>query len=774
MRRQGQVTLLLLHILLLSWPETSFTTCGNARQVVAEDKDALRRLQRVTMVLRDAHGSMRSILPASFLNEVADRSHDMPPWMNVSDRPEQGVDRGAANCSSRSLLVKEFRASDFVGGVSMQDQGPSRRYQLKTLLALVKAQIPPLAVDDSTRSLQYGAGARDSLANVQDPGRACSRPFWIPHLVDVPMRTVFQRLRTCASAKPELEQQIEEANNKIAGMTEEDRHSARALAKRICELVGSWKVHVVRGEGVAQQSWAREAQFCYQAAAKIAEEYRFSDLYKLSTCLKSQLACFIAAQFGGEGPGWLSGPTELKLEHDLNEVKSSTGSGLQPLSDGSCDRKDQSPPKLLCYDRLTVTGKTLTKSARAEPTASPRERVSRARRRSVKGGNETSLEQSGCREISPTTFVRHVFSVYQEHQTSEMYSKRADRLDLDEKEEEEEEEGEEEEAEDEFHGYELKEAIGAGAYGEVWLATHEEWEGEKGEEGEEDGGGEEFPHADQFVLKRLYVEKGQEIRLSGMREVHFGLQLAGIPHVCRFIESFEEHANENVTELWLVFKFEDPFPDISILAGPPAVLAWEVMRQILQGVSFCHTKNVTHRDLKEETLDYAPPEVLFGDGVPCAAMRPHSYDLWSVGVIFLEMLLGTSKVFQIDGRTRAFMTVKMPNAPSKMIEQDARSIQGASSASNDENSPSSLAGALSQFAKQQSSRQDAMEKEEEEEEEEEEASNALQEALLKRDPLGIGLPDRQAVNLLRSLLRWNAEERISAEAALKHPYFVGS
>ena len=74
--------------------------------------------------------------------------------------------------------------------------------------------------------------------------------------------------------------------------------------------------------------------------------------------------------------------------------------------------------------------------------------------------------------------------------------------------------------------------------------------------------------------------------------------------------------------------------------------------------------------IDEETLQYAPPEVLLGPsrdsapgqglgpglaqgqglapGLPYDANFPLSYDIWSVGVVFLEIILGTSDVFTVD------------------------------------------------------------------------------------------------------------------------------
>ncbi|CAM9961497.1 unnamed protein product, partial [Choristocarpus tenellus] len=57
----------------------------------------------------------------------------------------------------------------------------------------------------------------------------------------------------------------------------------------------------------------------------------------------------------------------------------------------------------------------------------------------------------------------------------------------------------------------------------------------------------------------------------------------------------------------------------------------------------------------ESTMDYAPPEVLFNSKNAYASRRPESYDLWSVGIILLELLLGTPQVFTVDQRTSAIL-----------------------------------------------------------------------------------------------------------------------
>lgn len=128
------------------------------------------------------------------------------------------------------------------------------------------------------------------------------------------------------------------------------------------------------------------------------------------------------------------------------------------------------------------------------------------------------------------------------------------------------------------------------------------------------------------------------------------------------------------------------------------------MHQVISSLAALHQKGVTHRDVKpsnillnteaaarilmadlssavsedalnkglygkygplidEETLQYAPPEVLLSIStdsvIPYDLQHPHSYDSWSVGVVFLEMILGTSDVFTVDQRTAAMIAHRM-------------------------------------------------------------------------------------------------------------------
>ena len=68
--------------------------------------------------------------------------------------------------------------------------------------------------------------------------------------------------------------------------------------------------------------------------------------------------------------------------------------------------------------------------------------------------------------------------------------------------------------------------------------------------------------------------------------------------------------------------------------------------------------------LGEMTLEYAPPEVLFGSktwsgGATITPEKLHSYDIWSAGVVFLELILGSPHVFQLSPGTQKVLDAKL-------------------------------------------------------------------------------------------------------------------
>jgi len=74
----------------------------------------------------------------------------------------------------------------------------------------------------------------------------------------------------------------------------------------------------------------------------------------------------------------------------------------------------------------------------------------------------------------------------------------------------------------------------------------------------------------------------------------------------------------------------------------------------------------------EQTAEYAPPEAVFGRfwGRQPVAKRLWPYDVWSLGVVWLELLLGTPHVFQVstlsDSQPQP-QGIASPSAPSLFL-----------------------------------------------------------------------------------------------------------
>ena len=354
-----------------------------------------------------------------------------------------------------------------------------------------------------------------------------------------------------------------------------------------------------------------------------------------------------------------------------------------------------------------------------------------------------------------------------------------------------------------------------------------------------------------FVLKRVLVERSEEIRNAGRREAYFGQRVSGGAHVARYESAFElitgddnKHGGE--TELWMVFRDEgeslaslmytdgeevgDLKKEKEGMETKPGGLRlvrpskwWlnarastdrqnmlrEMLRQTLEGIAFTHDAGVGHRDVKpgnllvafgdddssgskkfrlrladfgsavdehsltslygpegpsaaQQTPEYAPPECIGMDtffpkktehDAPLknknAMERYAAYDVWSVGVLALEVLcLGTPKVFaSVDGRTRAAVARRLQGASEETKEVALRLRAMLELCVVPQRSE--IAGLLSWQC----------------------TEDALFERLKTRDPTGLGLHSRWALRLIRRLLSWDPHDRPSAEKALQHAYF---
>lgn len=393
-----------------------------------------------------------------------------------------------------------------------------------------------------------------------------------------------------------------------------------------------------------------------------------------------------------------------------------------------------------------------------------------------------------------------------------------------------------------------------------------------------------------YILKRIMVERGNAVYLSGLREKYFGevfsnasasvggsleegflysfpekansgyhtlesndsvhaemeyikppIREEGLNHIARYIESFESQSKE----IWLVFQNEgtslskliyttesmdtdgdvensDRVRYIQVLR-PSTWWHWlktteagkETMRsliwQLLMALKSCHDRNITHRDIKlenmviciedertgrclkgmpsgdklqhikmrvidfgsgideftmnklygsngpsrsEQTYDYTPPEALLNtrwfQGPKSVVQK---YDMWSVGVVMLELILGSPDVFQLNARTGALLDKHLEgwNEGVKELAYRLRSFMEmcilipstASKRDHSGSSPAAWKCSEEYFSHQVKS----------------------------RDPLKQGFPNEWALRLVRQLLQWDPEDRLSVDEALQHPYF---
>ncbi|CRG95099.1 serine/threonine protein kinase, putative [Plasmodium gallinaceum] len=253
--------------------------------------------------------------------------------------------------------------------------------------------------------------------------------------------------------------------------------------------------------------------------------------------------------------------------------------------------------------------------------------------------------------------------------------------------------------------YTIKEKLGQGAYGEIWYAISIN---------------EKYLFKD-VVLKKILINNDEETsQLNAMREVYFGEILKNCDNISRFIEYFEEYETndgENYYRyFWLVFAnegyslskhiFETDTNNSGMLI--PSSLWWSIKKenigmlvlkdliyQILNGINIAHKKNITHRDIKmenifvssktpftvrigdwgsavefsnpqflfipsenEETDGYQPPESLFGH-MKNNFMRLPYYDIWGIGIVFLQFVLGTKNPLEVKNKRNEIKLKKL-------------------------------------------------------------------------------------------------------------------
>uniref|UniRef100_A0A8C6YI95 cyclin-dependent kinase n=1 Tax=Naja naja TaxID=35670 RepID=A0A8C6YI95_NAJNA len=209
------------------------------------------------------------------------------------------------------------------------------------------------------------------------------------------------------------------------------------------------------------------------------------------------------------------------------------------------------------------------------------------------------------------------------------------------------------------------EKIGEGTYGVVYKARNKQ--------------------TGQLVaLKKIRLDSETEgVPSTAIREISLLKELKH-PNIVRLLDVVH-----NQKKLYLVFEYLNQdlkkYMDSSRTGELPLSLVKSYLYQLLQGVSFCHSHRVIHRDLKPQnllinemgaikladfglarafgvphvvTLWYRAPEILLGCKYYSTAV-----DIWSIGCIFAEMV--TRKALfpgdsEIDQLFRIFRTLGTP------------------------------------------------------------------------------------------------------------------
>ncbi|XP_035427527.1 cyclin-dependent kinase 2 isoform X2 [Cygnus atratus] len=223
-----------------------------------------------------------------------------------------------------------------------------------------------------------------------------------------------------------------------------------------------------------------------------------------------------------------------------------------------------------------------------------------------------------------------------------------------------------------MENFQKVEKIGEGTYGVVYKARNK-------------------VTGEVVALKKIRLDTETEgVPSTAIREISLLKELKH-PNIVKLLDVIH---TEN--KLYLVFEFlhQDlkKFMDDSSL-GIALPLIKSYLFQLLQGLAFCHAHRVLHRDLKPQnllinadgaikladfglarafgvplrtythevvTLWYRPPEILLGCKYYSTAV-----DIWSLGCIFAEMVRGGRALFpgdsEIDQLFRIFRTLGTPD-----------------------------------------------------------------------------------------------------------------
>ncbi|OQR84652.1 cyclin-dependent kinase [Achlya hypogyna] len=281
--------------------------------------------------------------------------------------------------------------------------------------------------------------------------------------------------------------------------------------------------------------------------------------------------------------------------------------------------------------------------------------------------------------------------------------------------------------------YSVGSKLGEGTYGNVYAAVHK-------------------ATGAAVAIKEFKRGKFKDgVNFTAVREVKLQTELRH-PNITRLLDAFVHNDTVNVVFEILPKNLDDVIKDKAIVLSRGDVKAY--MQMLLRGVAHLHAHWILHRDLKPEnlllgadgqikladfglarvygspnrnmtsevcTIWYRPPELLFG-----AREYSGAVDVWGVGCIFAELMLRTpflTGMTELDQLGRIFHALGTPT---------------------EESWPGMTA-----------------------------LPNYIEFTPSKAPPLAslFTAASEDALDLLRQLLLFNPSERITAAAALDHPYF---
>ena len=215
----------------------------------------------------------------------------------------------------------------------------------------------------------------------------------------------------------------------------------------------------------------------------------------------------------------------------------------------------------------------------------------------------------------------------------------------------------------------LEKKVGEGTYAVVYLGTKQST-------------------GRQIAVKEIKTSEFKDgLDMSAIREVKY-LQEIQHDNVIELVDIFMAYDNLNLVLEFLPSDLEVIIKDRSILFTPADIKSWMLMT--LRGVHHCHRNFILHRDLKPNNLLLSPDGVIkVADfGLARAVPSPHemltsnvvtrwyrapellfgakhytsAIDIWSVGVIFAELMLripylpGQNDIDQMEVTFRALGT----------------------------------------------------------------------------------------------------------------------